>query len=96
MSTLLPGLHVYALTRWEPADCLMESVLDPVARDLQTSHMNKPSFSTLPHLASGGVGSGLCLSAVLLLSYRRGVWNWPKTTCLPVSRRFSTACREVR
>jgi len=34
--------------------------------------MNKPGYTTLLLLASTEVGSGHCLSAVLLLSHRRG------------------------
>ena len=83
-------------TQAEIAGAARKGILYYLRRDLQTGHMNKPSFSTPPLLTSGGVGSGLCLSAVLLLSHRRGVWNWPKSTFLRVSRLFSTTCRETR
>ena len=64
-------------------------------RDLQTSHINKPCFSTLPFSASLGALASTCGVPMAYRWRTRGVWNWPKTTLPGLDKRFLTAFREA-
>ena len=65
-------------------------------RDLQTSHINKPCFSTPPFSASPGALASTCGVPMAYPWRTRGVWNWPKATLPGLDGRLLTTFRKVR